>query len=182
MTDKKTDICKRAYAPYKREALYCFVLDAVLSAVLIPLIWLMDFPLLFLSIPLLFITETALNYRIGLLSYAEQKKERFVTEKVQFVSIADEYSASGHWGSVIPALYDKKLRMGRYKIKCTDQNGKLIRLRCAVSGKKWQIISDYITLGDSLPLVVTYGKLTHIIIRYEDKNDMCRKLNHSERI
>ncbi len=92
--------------------------------------------------------------------------------------ITEDYSPSSHWGSVIPKLYPKQLNVSRNKLICTDEGGKTLRLRTAMSGKKWQLLFDSIE-SDPQPRANTFGKLTHIVISYDDKDDLCFQLNHN---
>ena len=170
---------KRAYAPYRREALYCFAIDITIVAVGIVLFYLYDMHNIIPWFPLIFafylLIEIFLNYWIAILSYVEQIFNLMTTDEIKLIKIYNAHSLSGKYGSIINSLYSKKLNMGSYRIKA--YGSKKIKLRTAISGKKWQIISDNIYLGNADNVRLTYGKLTHIIISFDKKDDRFNKFN-----
>ena len=175
-----------AYAPFQREARYCFTVDLFISLVVAVIFFLLN---LFSStffrwiIPSFFLIEIIVNYRIGLLSRLESKIGAFISAKICISEIQDEYSASGRWNSIISKLYPPNLRVNRYRVIGKDGTGNIIKLRCAISGKKWQLIHD--SIHDSIcegvewNRLVTYGKLTHIILSFDDKDDVSYKYNRT---
>ena len=174
------EIKKRAYAPYRREALYCVAIGIAIVSVGSVLFYLYDihniipwFPIIFLCYLLI---EIFLNYRIAILSYVEQIFNLTAIDEFKLIKIYDAHSLSGKYGeSIINSLYSKKLNMGSYKIKA--KGSKKIKLRTAISGKKWQIISDNIYLCSADNVKVTYGKITHIIISFDKKDDRFNEFN-----
>ncbi len=171
-----------AYEPFRREARYCFGLDLLISFVLAIcffLLHLFSSPLFCMIIPLYFLIEIIVNYRIGLLSRLESKRRLFVSTLVSITKIQDEYSPSGRWNSIIPKLYPPHLRVNRYRIIGRDSIGNMINLRCAISGEKWQLIHDNIGEGIGWDRLITYGKLTHIILSFDNKDDISFKLNRN---
>ena len=93
------EIKKRSYAPYRREALYCFAIDIVIVTVGSVLFYLYDvhniipwFPIIFLCYLLI---EIFLNYRIAILSYVEQIFNLTAIDEIKLIKIYDAHSLSG---------------------------------------------------------------------------------------
>jgi len=102
-----------------------------------------------------------------------------VCKKITIESIIEEASWSGYaFTSVMSKLYPKELRVTRYKLRCKDITGKVVVLRSAMSGKKFQIIQDRLYYSKPTTCSVVYGKKTHIILFYEKKIEWCDVLNH----
>ena len=182
MTFKEQEL-HNAYDPYNREALYSLRLDILIVLCLAILLALFGalpkYAAVFWVFPFYFLLELVFNYSLALLGRIESKKQLYASRQVRIQSIAEEYSPSGHWGSVIPRLYPKQLNVSRSKLICLDDSGKRLRLRSVVSGKKWQALSDGIEAEPQKLRSVTYGKLTHIVISYDDKDELCFQLNHN---
>ena len=165
----------RAYSPFRKEALFCFIVDVVIllicSAVFVVIelqkyaIW------LFLVFPLYFLAEVFINYRIAILSLIEDRHQCIVFRTVVIEHVQIESSASGHWGSVLPSLYPSQMRVQRYKIKCTDANGKKLSLRCAMSIRNAKLFDKMLESPSLRKRTVVTGKFSHIILKYCDKDD-----------
>ncbi len=171
-----------AYEPFLREARYCFVLDTLISFAVVICFFMLNLfssPFFCMIIPAFFFIEVIVNYRIGLLALWERKKQLFVSTKVCIIEMREEYSPSGRWNSIIPKLYPPHLGVNRYRLIVKDSIGNMIILRCAMSGKKWQLIHDNIGDGIGWNRLVTYGKLTHIILSFDDKDDTSFKFNRN---
>ena len=172
-----------AYEPFRREALHCFLLNLLLFSIFGALLLAVslksrikvhEINLLLISIPI-FVFEIHLFctvYRIAILSWIEMAGKVFVTQSLILEEIKEESSPSGRWGSIIPQLYPKKANYGRYKILCRTEEGKRFKLRCAVNGKNYQIIGNQIWDGPGWKRSVTYGRFSHVILRYNDKDDI----------
>ena len=166
----------RAYSPYRKEALYCFIVDIlilIVSFIVIFSIKLETYTIQLLwIIPVYLIAEVFLNYRLALLSLIEEKcRGGTVLATVEIKRISRESSLSGRWESVIPKLYPKEMRVERYKINCTDPNGKKIVLRRAMSMKNAQLFDKMIECDSMRRRTVVIGKYSHIIVKYCDKDD-----------
>lgn len=175
-----------AYEPFCAEARHCFLLDLVLLAV---------FAVVILAVFMkthvkynawngfiwvaaaYFGIEICTNYRIAILSWIEKAGGEYITQSLILEEIREENALSGRWGSVIPNLYPAKERYGRYKVLCRGENGKRIKLRCAVNGKNWQIIADQIRNGPGWRRSVTYGRYSRVILQYNDRDDLAFILN-----
>lgn len=173
----------RAYSPYRKEALYCFVIDIitvfVCSAVFI-LIGIPHYaPLLFLVFPTYLVVEILINYRLAVLSILEEWNQIYVLKDILIVGIKIEDSASGRWGSVIPKLYPKELGIKRYKIKCIDSNKAEMSLRCVMSNKNAKLLSSRIDSESALLRTVVIGRYSRIILKYCDKDDLALVLNRT---
>ena len=180
MTLKEREL-HNAYEPYNREALYCLRVDILLVLGLVIAFTLFggwNYPQLYWVFPFYFLLELIFNYSLAILGFFERKLGLFLQKKIKIVRITEDYSPSGHWGSVIPKLYPKQVNVSRNKLICTDEDGKRLRLRSAMSGKKWQLLFDSIEANPS-QCTVTFGKLTHIVISYDDQNELCFQLNHN---
>jgi len=173
---------KKAYAPYKKEAWYCFFIDIIIclvGSVIYYSIGAADivtwFPFVFMGYLFL---EVFFNYRLAVLSCIERIFNLTDVKCFRFIKISDAFSFSGKYGSVIYSLYPKELNMGSYKITAIENTTlKKVKLRTSVPGKKWQIISDNIYYNNADNVYVVYGKLTHIIIDYDSTNLYFCQLN-----
>lgn len=175
----------RAYEPYRKEALYCLVVDVLIilgCAAMVITTGVRDRGILSLFggfFVLFFVIEIFTDFRLGLLSRIEESCQLYVQLVIQVVQIKEEHSTSGHWGSIIPKLYPKNLNVQRYKISCFDSNMKKLRLRSAMGEKNAQALYDIVTKNNSMKYTVLIGKYTHIIVKYCDKDDISLKLNRT---
>lgn len=193
-----------AYEPYRREALYCLRVDLLIvfcGAIIVtiagmPRIW----PSFYWIFPAYLLIELFLNYSLALIGTMEQRRELFIRRQVRIQKITREHSFSGRWGSVISKLYPPNLMVDRYKMICLDENGEKLTLRSAMSLKKYRLLIERIdpacrryhrgrrherpkpidrTAPTELPLwTVTIGKYSHIILSYDDKDELCDFLNY----
>lgn len=173
---------KKAYTPYRKEALHCagiaLVITIVGSLSLLVIGLHHIAPMLFLIFPLFWLVEMVIDCRLAIYSVLEKRKRKYITKIVTIVQIRTENAVSGHWGSVIPQMYPKQLRVDRYKILVYDNSGNKVSLRCVMSGKKWQMLSDNVLKGGSLERKITYGKYSRIVIAWNDKDNLAYSLNH----
>ena len=116
--------------------------------------------------------------RTALLSAVDRIFNLTVTKQLVFTKIKDDWSGSSRWdNSLICKFYDKKLIVDRRKLICKDEMGKRVVLRSVMSSKKCQAIASKIDANSGWEETVTYGKLSHIILKYESKDDFSRMLN-----
>jgi len=95
--------------------------------------------------------------------------------QVKLIKLDVENSFSNKCGGIIPELY-KERGVNRYYIDCITEDGKKIKLHSVMSGKKAQYLDDNgVKINKNVTIV--YGALSKIIIRYEDKDDLSRKMN-----
>ena len=80
-------------------------------------------------------------------------------------------------GNIITRLYPKNLEYNRFVITCINEDGTEIRLRCAFPSKSAQILYDNIC-HEGWKRKVTYGKLSKIIVSFDDKDDEAFVLTH----
>jgi len=170
---------KKAYEPYCKEFIYCFIIDIfiVISTIVIFITIgaLNEFPIIFIIIPLYFIIECFINYRIFLLSRLEIKLSKNKTQNLKINKIKVESSASGWlWNSVIGKLYPKELGVERFKVECVDENNKTITLRMVMSIKKHEKFLYAIKSKPNSYESITYGAQTKIIL-YFNKQNKCEK-------
>lgn len=180
--DLHDSLLKKAYAPYRKEALHCAGLALVITIVGFLSMLLINLhqiaPILFLIFPLYWLAEILINCRLSIYSFWEARKREYVTTTATIIQIRTENAVSAHWGSAIPQLYPKQLRVDRYKIVGYDDSGNKVFFRCVMSGKKWQLLSDNVQKGSSLERKIIYGKYSRIIILWSDKDDLAHSLNH----
>ena len=173
-------IFERAFAPYRKESVHCLLLDIVISIIGFGMFMLMNIPEidmgLFLVFPVYFLVEIFVNYRISILTLIEEHLLCVVRKDVTIENCQLEYSPSGRWGSVIPKLYPSIMKVARYKIMCTDENGKKVKLRSVMSLKNVQRFRKMVETT-SHPQSVIIGKYSRIILKYCDKNDNTFVLN-----
>ena len=179
-------LASKAYAPYYKESLHCFQLFLLVSAII--LIVCVTFGVATTINMLYFyvmtevwyiLTDSALNHRLTFLSLYEKRNKKWEELEISIRAIKHELSFSRNGlESVIPKLYPKNLRVGKYKLNCLTNDGKRISLRIVMSGKKYQIIQDRIF--NSLPTncTVLCGKYTKIIIFFKSSEMWTDKLNH----
>ena len=161
-----------AYEPFHKESLHCLAVDvAVAAAILVGTLfirsrgfggralWLGAGAVLLVYL----IGETLLNHRLSILARLEGHFGWFETASLQQESIAEEFSFSGRWGSVMPRLYPEELRAGRYRVKMRAPTGERLTLRCAVCGKQWRQTPP----PEGRYASVTYGRYSHIILSWE---------------
>lgn len=176
-------IVKRAYEPYRKEAMHCFLeyILVVLVCGVVFLIWRIQNPNIYIVVGigclLFFVLEIFLDYRLALLSWIEEHWRLYDIKEVQMVRIKVEYSPSGKYESIIPKLYPKELGVNRNKIKCIDFDNKKFSLRSAMGNKNAQILIDEINKKTGVRRTVKVGKYTHIIVKYCDNDYISHRLN-----
>ncbi len=171
----------RAFSPYRKEALYCLMIDVIITLICSTVCFLIEIqqsaPALFLIFPAYFIAEIIVNYRLALLSILEVRNQSYVCKEVTVTQIKIEDSASGRWGSIVPKLYSKSLGVNRYKILCVDANNEKIKLRCAMSRKIVRLLGDSMDASGGLRRTVIFGRYSHIVLKYCDNDDLALVMN-----
>ena len=173
-----------AYEPYRKEASHSFVtmVGAMACCIVVLIPFCKEIPkvliVLGLSYLLLILFATIFIYRFSLLSIYEKRCCRYIRKEVRMTAMSDEYSPSGKYESIIPRLYPAGLRVQRHKIRCLDSDGNKLLLRRAMGGKNAQLLMDEIFNGGESKRTVIYGKYTHIIVSFCDKDDTAFWMNH----
>ena len=166
-----------AYSPYRKEAIFCFIIDCVIVVASMAFLICIDAIQLFYVFPLYFVVEVLLNYRLAILCAIEERYRKFDLLEIKFTKSDLEDSASGHWGSIIPQLYPSELRVARYRIKCIDSNNKSLTLRCVMSLKNAELFDKMIECNTEQMQLVIVGKYSRIIVKYCTINDFTFVLN-----
>lgn len=175
----------RAYEPYRREALYSFIttLLVMLCCTALTIPWGIHNPKLFIIfvVGYLFIQLLAavFIYRFALFSIIEKRRNAYIKVSIRIIGISDEWIPSGKYESVMPKLYSKGLKVEPQKIKCMDSDMNKLMLRSAMSAKNAQLLVDEIWNEPGKVRTVLYGKYTHIIVKFCDKDDTSFKLNRT---
>lgn len=173
----------RAYEPYRKEALYSFtmILSAMIGGALIFIPWGKDDPKIYVVLgvgyPFILLLATALDFRLALLSVFEKMGKCYIKAEIQMIRITEEFLPSGKYESVIHKLYPKEAHVSPVKILCRTSDNKKLILRRAMSGKNQQLLVDEIWNDPEKKRTVQYGKFTHIIVEYCDKDDVAYWLN-----
>ena len=164
-----------AYEPYFKEALFCLWLDIIIALIISVFLIMTKVTFLLWIIPIFFVFELFVNFRIAVLAIFERRKSRYATKNVYITDLHIEDSASGHWGSILPRLYPSNLQIERYRLTCTGSDGEKIMLRCAMSTAKRKILNKF--LGKNCMLKVTYGRMSKIVVKYDGAESDMYRLN-----
>lgn len=173
----------RAYESYYREALYCLIVDVLISLEIIIIACLLNMPILIMLVPLMFLGDCFINYRIAILSLIEKISMKNKKIEVKVVDIKIESSWSGwNFESVIPKLYPQKDNVLRYKIVCFDTSGKKKIFRIVMSRKKYLKFLEIFIKPSNTPMIsITYGQFTRIVLyinAVNHKNEEICDLNY----
>lgn len=173
----------RAYAPFRKEALISLAIDAaamlLYAGVMAACGALKADWRCWLVLPAYVVVACLVHYRIALLSVVEQRRGMTVSDTVVIHALKEDYSASGHWGSMLSELAPKKVRLARTAFVCTDGSGKRLRLRRVTVSRNLQLLGNAIHRDGSVSRRVTYGKMTHIILAWDDDDAMAVELNRA---
>ena len=171
-TVKKEDR-KKAYAPYQKESLYCLPVD--ISCVALMIVFFIYDEKAFFCVTLAWeLLWIFLNHRITLLSFGESLFCHWESQELTLLKDKTEASFYARTSDSIYLLYPENLRVRKYKIICKNNQGKQIVLRSVMSASKAQL------LADTMPMtcVVLYGRFSHIVFRYQSKEEWAYKCNH----
>lgn len=173
----------RAYEPFRKEALICLAMDAaamlLYAGVMAACGALQADFRCWLVLPAYAVVACLAHYRIALLSIVEQRRGMTVSDTVVIRALKEDYSASGHWGSILSELAPKKVRLARRAFVCIGSDGKSLRLRRVTVSRNLQLLGNTLFRDGSVPRRVTYGKLTRIILTWDDEDAMAVELNHA---
>ena len=164
-----------AYRPYFREAMFCLWRDILIALIVSVFFILTKVAFLLWTIPIFFVFELFVSFRIAVCASSEYRKSQYVTKNVYITGVHIEDSASGKWGSVLPRLYPYNLQMERYRLTCTGSDGEAITLRCAMSTSKQKTINKFVE--KNCMLRVTYGSMSKIIVKYDGTESDAYRLN-----
>ncbi|MBR1757363.1 MAG: hypothetical protein IJ744_01375 [Lachnospiraceae bacterium] len=153
------------FHPFRIEALYCFGIDVLVFCVFMA-IDMNLFSILYMYFVGYVVLEMLFSYRVGLLSVLEVLCHGFICEELQFLYCKEEWSPSGHFGSIIPKLFSKYKRVERTKVFFKRKNGSTIKLRCIFYGEPTTWFHH--KYGETIPYEkVEYGKFSRVIISRE---------------
>lgn len=173
-------IIERCYKPYLDESLYAFIRDIAISFACVLFLIIIMFlenrfekeliVTLSLIMILLFMFILLTTLGIPILSAIERKYCGCKESKLRIERVELEYCFfTGIKGrSCISKLYPETMGIDRFKIICRDENNKKVKLRSIMSKKKDGMILDYIEAHKEENLLLTYGKLTKIVLYYKD--------------
>ena len=166
------------YAPYRKEAFYCLIIDTVIAISLTLLLLLAGAGWFLLIILPLFAALTVLiNYRTALRARREVREEAFETATLTLTDVREDRSASGYGGAILRELYPKSLHAGRCRIVCRDKGGEKILLFCVMSEEKRRLIREAIDRGHMEQVTLTYGARSHILVCFENSGSLMNTLN-----
>ena len=161
-----------AYEPFHKESLHCLAVDAAVAIIILAgalfigsrdlggrALWLGAGAVLLVF----FIGEALLNHRLSVLARLEKRFGWFETASLRQETIAEEFSLSGRWGSVMPRLYPRELNAGRFRVNMRTPTGECITLRCAVCGRQWRQAPP----PEQRFVMVVYGRYSRIILSWE---------------
>ena len=161
-----------AYEPFHKESLHCIAVDAAVAVIILVgalfigsrdlggrALWLGAGAVLLAYL----IGEALLNHRLSVLARLEGRFGWFETASLRQETIAEEFSFSGRWGSVMPRLYPRELNAGRFRVNMRTPTGECITLRCAVCGRQWRQAPP----PKGRFVNVVYGKYSRIILSWE---------------
>lgn len=89
----------------------------------------------FWIVPGYLLLECFLNYRMAILILIEHSHYKNQRSTVEIKSLGTEWSASGHFGSIIGKMYPKDMNVSRCKIRCIKDQKKF-NLRCMMTARK----------------------------------------------
>ena len=173
-----TQHSQNTYEPYRKEALYCLIIDIVVAVSIVLLLLLARAGwFILLILPLFAVCTGFINYLPMLRIRKEMRAELFETAVAEILEIRETRSAAGYWGTVLRESYPKALHVGKYKILCRDTAGQRITLQCVMSEQKQQLLRDGIDRKQLTQCSVTYGKYSRIIQAYDGCGNLTDALN-----
>ncbi len=176
---------KKAYEPYKKEALFCLKIDIVLvlltSFIVVIIfitknIFLLKSLIFDVAIVILIFMDYVFNYHLIVCTIMEYRNNKYSVVPVIIVDYDEEASFSGHdFHSVIPKLYDKELCFYRYKIITLQDDNKPLTLRLACGKKRIELIKHF--KENKQKIYIKYGLSSKILISICEKSDEAYKFN-----
>ena len=120
----------------------------------------------------------AMNYGILIMAYIERKNYWYKKKKVKVSVLKKEIEFNSKTGRLMPTLFAERYRVDSYILKCYSEEGIPLRFRGTLSGKQWQLLHEkIIEEREPVNVVITYGKLTHIVIKYDGQDELWQHLN-----
>lgn len=173
-----TTVVNKAYEPYIKEGIFCLFQGVLLAILVLLIAFASKIYWLLLNIPLYFISECYLNFRLPILFLCE-KKHAWETRTVEITCVKYENSGTVKYGSgsIISKLYPKEQQVGRYKLICKNQSGKKLILRSVMPWKKYKLLVNRL-LKEPIKCRISYGKLSHVVFKYESDENWARTLNY----
>ena len=166
------------YAPYRKEAFTCLIIDIVV-AVSLTLLLLLARAGWFLPIilPLYVLLTVLVNHRTVLRARREAKEGAFETVTVEVTDVRATRTPAGWGGAILRELYPKALRAGRYRIFCRTADGASLVLVCIMSEEKGRMIREAIDRGQMKESTLTYGARSKILRGFEGNGGLTESLN-----
>lgn len=166
------------YAPYRKEAFYCLIIDIVIAVSLTLLLLLAGAGwFLLIILPLFAAITVPINYRTVLRARREVREDAFETATVEITDVKETRSAAGYGGAILRELYPKQLRAGRCRILCRDSGGQRLILSCVMSEEKRRLLREAVDRGQMKQVSLTYGVRTQILVRFDDGGGLMTTLN-----
>lgn len=197
----KGTIAQANIRAYSLESSYairvCIGINLILWIEYIVLIYIGSMPVEMLSL-MLFIGTTcllvfqtiALDCRILMLMRADIAGGDIVERDVEIVKIKTEWVGSDRFGhSRVGKYFEKRLCAGRYIIKCADFQGKVLRIRSAMSANKATQIKKMVS--ENMKVRIRYLKKSKVLLsfvniyhdgRYDRKREFNLLFNMNNRI
>lgn len=176
---ESTGSTHNTYAPYRKEAICCLIIDLVIAISLVLLLLLARAGWFLVPIlPIFFAVTFFLNYLTPLRIRREMRGELYETATLEVREVKEVFSAAGYWGTILKEVYPKALRVGHRKLICCAEDGSRVVLHSIMSADKERLLREGIDQGQTKKLCVTYGKQTHILLGCNDRGELADMLNH----
>ncbi|MBQ7322787.1 MAG: hypothetical protein IJW99_11865 [Clostridia bacterium] len=167
----------QAYAPYRKEALYCLIIDLIIALSLTLLLLLAGAGWFLLGILPLFCAGTLLlNYRTYRRIRKEIGEEAFEELTVEVTDIREDRSLAG-WGGIIKEGYPKNLHVLRCKLICRGADGQKFVLLSVMSEQKQRLLRESIDRKQLTACRILCGKYSRILLHYEESGELFDTLN-----
>ncbi len=154
--------------PYKREMLYCMIIDSVVLSLTAAIILFTKVYELFFFLVIYILVEIMTNYYVFIASMVEFRLNKFDYSRVRVLLIRDELSFSGHlFTSAISFLYPKKDHMKRCIIIAEKKENKILKVRSAMSTKNAQNFSDKYISNQNQYVEICSGKYSKVLYRHK---------------
>ena len=176
----KKDFIKNAYKPYNIETAICFGLDILVLIILSIALYfhMQENPMSFVLIPSGFFIGYFIHFRLFILSRVELMRNEYPVQQIKIEDFYVEWwnptwnisNDRFNTANLVNMVYPKEKNVERYKLLCTDKNGKKIKLRIVASAKKRDILRIIINNFADEYIPVYYGKRTKIVVFFDTLN------------
>ncbi len=174
----------KAYQGFRAEASACIIEDIIALVFMIAAFFLSrnrwgSVLLIFFTAYVFFLFIRIYKvYYPAVISFVEISNHTFNTKVLQIKSICEDDSWTGRWENKISKQFPAQLHINKYILKCVDAQGRNLCLRSVMGRKTYNALSN--ALLDDVPInrTIIYGKLSRVIIKYADKDDLSFILNH----